>query len=50
MQKYFISFISKDKRRNALLTLIFDFFKKNKKSKTPVKLVNIGLLTNILLI
>ncbi len=38
MQKYFISFISNDKRCNALLTLIFDFLKKKQNSKIPVKL------------
>jgi hypothetical protein len=50
MQKYFISFISNDKRRNVLLTLIFDFFKKNKINKITINQINIGLLTMVLLI
>jgi hypothetical protein len=48
MQKYFISFISNDKRWNELLILKFDF--KNKISAISVKLLKIGLLNNILLI
>lgn len=48
MQKYFISFISKDKRRNVLLTLMFNFFKKKQNSKILVKLINIGCITIIL--
>jgi hypothetical protein len=50
MQKYFISFISKEKRRNVLLTLMFNFFKKNKKNKITINQINIGLLTMVLLI